>query len=285
MYKIDIIIVNYNNFHDTIECLKSLENNEYKDYRVIIVDNASQNESVEKLEQYIYGKDNMTVIALEENIGFAGGNNVAIGKSIEDKIDAVLLLNNDTEVEPDFLVKLVEGWNANTLRAPLIYNFYNKKEVWYAAGKFNKKKCIAENGNYKEYSKVSFISGCCALIPINVIKNIGLLKEEYFMYCEDAEYSLRCEKYGIEMEYIPDSIIYHKDGGSSGGDRSKLSIYYNNRNRFYLLDEYKLGKFAYAYTYITRMCRLLVSLFVKSNDRVIKDAYKDYKKGVRGKVK
>lgn len=281
--QIDIILINYNNYVDTIDCIKSLDGVVYPHKRIIIVDNNSTNESVRELQKAVNGRKDIVLIALDKNLGFAGGNNIGIKRALENGVENILLLNNDTEVEPDFLQKLTKDWNKESVRTPRINYFYDKKTVWYAAGNFNTNKCKVENGEPDHNARVSFASGCCMLFSKKIIDRIGLMREDYFMYCEDVEYSLRMTKFGVPIEYIADSVIYHKVGKSSGGVKSKASIYYNNRNRFYLIKEYRLGTIAVLYTFVTRMLRLIRAAILHNNDAVIIRAYADYRHGIKGK--
>ncbi len=103
------------------------------------------------------------------------------------------------------------------------------------------------------------------------------------MYYEDVEYSLRAVSKGIHIVYIPSSVIYHKVGKSSGGETSAFSIYYTNRNRFYLIQEYHLGIVCIVYTFCTRMLRVLTAGIRKSNDRIIIEAYRDFRNHKKGR--
>lgn len=195
-----------------------------------------------------------------------------------------MLLNNDTEVTEDFLSNLLYNWDGKTVRAPRINYFDDKISVWYAAGNFNKLKGIVKNGYPDKNSFVNFASGCCMLLPKEVFEKVGFLDEIFFMYYEDADYCLRIIKAGIKIEYIANAVIYHKCGKSSGGEKSILSIYYCNRNRFYIIKKYKLGLICILYTFLTRIARLVAVPFTKNNDIAILDAWKDFKKGAMGKT-
>ncbi|MDD7255908.1 glycosyltransferase family 2 protein [Bullifex porci] len=281
--RIDIIIVNYNGFLYTQECVNSLLKINYSNYRIVIVDNYSTDNSYTLLVS-AYGRcGNIDIIRTPDNLGFAGGNNFGIKYAISKGAEFFLLLNNDTEVDPEFLNKMVCRIDDLTIISPIIYYYDYPSDVWYGAGHFNRMKCISENGDYTKESFVNFATGCCELIPKSVIDKVGFMAEEYFMYYEDADYSLRAISNGIRILFTPEAKVYHKVGKSSGGEQSKFSIYYNNRNRLYLIKSHHFGIICSIYTYVTRIIRLLLSILKNNNDYIILRAYSDYKKGKMGK--
>lgn len=139
--KVSIILVNYNTTNDAIECIKSLSYIDYRNYEVIIVDNASRATEVDKLKKNIKNNDKCKLILSNENNGFAGGNNIGIKYALDNEADYVLLLNCDTEVKEDFLSKLiyeVENDNENVGIAEGKINYYNSKNlIWFAGGQID----------------------------------------------------------------------------------------------------------------------------------------------------
>uniref|UniRef100_UPI00260C60D3 glycosyltransferase family 2 protein n=1 Tax=Blautia sp. TaxID=1955243 RepID=UPI00260C60D3 len=107
--KIGIILVNYNGYEDTIECVKSIKKSTYRNYKIIIVDNASPDESGNRLNDKYSNDSDIVVILNKENTGFSEGNNIGLEYIEKEQIDYILMLNNDTVVEPEFLYKLIEG--------------------------------------------------------------------------------------------------------------------------------------------------------------------------------
>ena len=235
--KVYIILLNWNNEEDTIECIQSLEEINYGNYKIIIVDNGSEIESVLKIEKQY---PEMKIIKNKENLGFAGGNNVGIKYAIEDGADYVLLLNNDTTVEKDFLKKLVEAGELNKKNGLLgsKTNYHSEpNRIWFAGGKVswmkNKGMHIGldeiDNGQYDKIKEVDYLTGCCLLIKREVIEKIGVLEEDYFLYYEDTDFSLRAKNVGYKIMYIPESKIYHKVSRSTKPGSSSY-IYYHTRN-------------------------------------------------------
>ncbi len=292
MEKVFIILINYNGMKVTTECIDSLKKMDVTryDYHVVLVDNASTDGSGIELLKAYENDDKISVICSKENAGFAGGNNVGIKYAYELGADFVCMLNNDTEVKEDFLNTYMDCFLKDSdnnkkplMLAPKINFFWNKDESWYAEGFIDKNKAIVGNGEGLTHKKVDFASGCCVLFNKKVTDKIGLMAEDYFMYCEDMDYSLRATGAGIDIYYTPDTVIYHKVGKTSGGEKSKVSIYYNNRNRLYLLKDYDFSLRAKLYTHITRFARYVSSFVNGSEDRIIKEAYRDFKKGIKGK--
>lgn len=268
MKKVSIILVNYNGYFDTVECIKSLKNIAYDNYEIIIVDNGSTDDYLKLKKTYM--QDNVIVINSGSNLGFSGGNNIGIKYAIENKTDYILLLNNDTEVEPDFLNYMVNDCmdsNDNVVVTNKIMYMREKNKIWYGGGKFNSitSRTIAYGINQedcKEYNmpmKVSFASGCCLLIPVGIIESIGLMSEDFFLYCEDTEYCLRIQRAGYEILYEPNSKIYHKVNASTS-KITGIQTYYLVRNKMYIVKKYIKSQYkfiAYFYTLSETLKRVL----------------------------
>lgn len=239
--KVSIILINYNGDNDTVACVNSLRKLNYENYEIIVVDNASRTQ--EELEQKL--PDEVIYIKSGKNLGFSGGNNLGVEYAIKHEADYILLLNNDTVVEPDFVEKLVAGADrhddAGILTGKIVY--YNKPDyLWYAGGYMNLDKARIHHYHIREKDfndtndkAVTFATGCLMMMPRIVIEKFGFLDDVFFMYSEDAEYCARILKNGYKIWYIPTAKIYHKVSASSGGAGSKLSQYYRSRNEMYLV--------------------------------------------------
>ncbi len=243
-----IILVNWNGYAFTADCLESLRRVEFPDFKVILVDNASQNEEAKKLKAEFPEID---VLENNTNLGFAGGNNVGIRKALEDGYSHVMLLNNDTVVEPAFLGEMIQRFqNSPQLGVvqPLILFLHDRKKIWSAGGKWNQLLCRAITRGDRRYkdeyratnSELDWATGCCMLISRNAILDTGLLNEGYFAYFEDVEWSLRFRAKGFTIELAADAEIYHEAGASSKkkhseGTLSATVFYYHVRNQIYLI--------------------------------------------------
>jgi hypothetical protein len=182
--RISIIILNYKGFKDTIECLKSLKKISYSNFDILIVDNASPNESVEKIREF---DKNIKLIEVKENNGFAAGCNIGFKKVFQQAADYALLLNPDTFVEKDFLEKLVEkaqnppqGKKIGSLAPRMFYA--DKKTIYFNGGIVNKTLTGAmpkDHGKLKTQVKLEkkpfltdYITGTCILIPKSVYEKV-----------------------------------------------------------------------------------------------------------------
>ncbi len=243
-----IILVNWNGFEFTAACLDSLRKVDYPDFRVILVDNASQNQEGERLKKVFPEID---LIGNSENLGFAGGNNAGIRKALEQGFSYVMLLNNDTIVEPDFLGQMMRKFSQNSrlgVIQPLICFLHDRTQIWSAGGKWNRFLGRAITLGDREYvdkfnltnENLDWATGCCMLITREALLKTGLLNESYFAYFEDVEWSLRFRKKGFEIALAAEAKIYHEAGASSKKKRSEGMLsprvfYYHVRNQFFLL--------------------------------------------------
>jgi GT2 family glycosyltransferase len=247
-----IILVNWNGLEYTEACLKSLRLIDYPNFKIVVVDNASTNQEGKKL------KDSFPEIELiqnSKNLGFAGGNNVGIRWALEHGFSHVCLLNNDTQVAPNFLEEMVlkfrQGKSLGVVQ-PMILFLHQPKEIWSAGGKWNSKLARAITlgdreplVNYRVKStQIDWATGCCMMVSREALLKSGLLNEQYFIYFEDVEWSLRIKNQGFGIELTPTAIIYHEAGAASKkshaeGVLSPKVFYYHVRNQFLLLRQHK----------------------------------------------
>ena len=244
-----IIIVNYNGFEDTMECISNLKKITYSNYKIFVIDNASS--KIPGLETEAYIKQNSEYIRLETNVGFSGGNNVGIQKALEEQFDFILLLNNDTIVSEDFLNILIDKFDSKEkigLVTCMTYYYSDPTKPWYCGGEFNFETGLCrhytaqENGNRKSDEDVTFESGCLMLVRQYTIREVGLMSEDYFLYCEDTDYCARLLNAGFRILYTPQVYIYHKVSASTG-NKSPLNQYYYVRNSLYVIHQYARNKF------------------------------------------
>jgi GT2 family glycosyltransferase len=292
MDHISIVIVHYNTDKETKECLESLEatktNQNFK-YDVILLDNASKNPL--KLKK---NYRNVELIRSDSNLGFTGGNNLAVKYALDKhNSDFVLLLNNDTIVDHDFLKNLYKCIKVHPkagLITPKIYfeknyEFYKAdypikdrgNVLWYAGGSMDWKHLAASHrgvdevdyGQFNEVSKVDFATGCCLLITREIIETVGLLNDDLFLYSEDVDYSLRVKQAGYDLLYCPESLVWHKNAGSSGGSGSSVQLYYQTRNRLWIARNH--GDYRAKYIAL----RLILRIIIGGSD-VEKEALRDF---------
>lgn len=248
--KVGIVLVNYNTFDDTIECVRSLNNIVYDNKVIVIVDNCSTDNSFMKLKES--NSDDFTLVKNSENNGWSGGNNVGIRECLKMNCEYILLLNNDTVVEANFLNLLVDYYQSNNnvgIVAPKIMYDEDRNKIWYVGGFINWHKFLAWNkgnkeidrGQYNEIVETEYITGCAMLINKKIIEQCGMLPEEYFMYMEDVDYSIRVLSKGYKLIVLPESIIYHKVSASTGGEDSAFTIKWMTRNRWLFFNKYSIN--------------------------------------------
>lgn len=283
--EIAIILVNYNGEQLTLDCIKSI-NKGTKIPDIVLVDNASEKFDKSKFEMY----QNVIVIQNKKNLGFSGGNNIGIQYALKNGYKFIGILNNDTIIDENMIDILLNKVDYNTLVTPKMY-YYNQSDIlWYAGGYINYFKGEAfhigmgekDYGQYDSERLVEFATGCCWLACRDVFEKMSGLSEEYFMYCEDTDFCLRCKREGIRIRFVPSAKLWHKVGASSEGE-SVLTTYYRNRNRLYLIKKHKLGVIPYYFTLLSRLLKYFSSFILHNNNYVIKQAYFDYKYGKMGK--
>lgn len=283
--KISVILVNFNGFADTVECIQSIQKSAIP-VQVVVVDNASLENEASKISALF---PDVKVFRQENNLGFAGGNNIGIQWAIDQKFDYITLLNNDTIIDSNLFLHLLKNTNQNTISAPFMYYYSIPKELWYSGGIINR-----WTGNPKHFhtqqktqKRITFITGCCLFLHRNIFERIGLLDESYFMYHEDTDFCLKAIKNNIELTVIPEAKIWHKVGKSSGGDESAFCIYYMTRNRLHCLKKHKsyFAKTAYAFSLLSRFVRMSILLLKGKHEwQAFLHGIRDFHKGIMGKT-
>ncbi|RZK36448.1 MAG: glycosyltransferase family 2 protein [Pedobacter sp.] len=249
---IAIIILNWNTPAHTISCVSSITNHcDESEYDIIIADNGSTDNSLSILKKQF---PNHIFIDNKTNLGFAEGNNTALRYSIENGYTYSLLLNNDTEVDENFLSPLLTHLEKNPETVavqPAIYYLYHKNKLWNGGSYFNNLLGLTYSNNkasrqsLKFPEKVEWLTGCCFLVRNEALKKVGLFTSKFFLYYEDVDLSFRLRKTAGQLDYLPTSKIYHEAGVSgkqkvknSEGELSPIIHYYVNRNKLWFLRRY-----------------------------------------------
>ena len=248
-----VVLVNWNSFEFTHQCLQSLEQCNTSVFDIIVVDNGSKDGSGEQLKEQ---HPEIILIESDSNLGFAGGNNLGIEYAIEHSYKYVMLLNNDTFVEPDFLDVLVGYMDENPdvgIIQPKIYCDHDRSLLWnggsyfsavlglpYTKGYLSKDKPV-----YNKVKEVDWVTGCGFFTRTEILKRTGILEEKFFIYFEDVDLSFRIKKEGHRLIYHPESVIYHIAGMSNKSKVKKADGYVNpivhyqiQRNRIWFLKRY-----------------------------------------------
>lgn len=271
--KVTIIILNWNGFDVTRECLESLlkiENN----IKIIIVDNGSVDDSINRLST-IFNDSRIDFLPLKQNLGFTGGNNKGILYAKEKyESDYFLLLNNDTIVENDFLDKMILPFYEDDkcyAVVPKIFFFDNPDKIWFAGGSISRLTGIVKhfglnNKDSKEYNELKstgFMNGCCALISKTAIEEIGILDNRFFANSEDADYSIRILDSGHKIKYQPEAVIYHKVNHSFKANKGKWLAFYLAARGIVLLQNKHLPSWKLPFFYVVFFIRWIFYLTLK----------------------
>ena len=274
-----IIILNWHGANDTLACLESLSKAE-GEFVVYVVDNGSTDDSVARIQSWIdeHADIDVCLVPLDKNYGFARGNNKGLEIARKKTPDSYLLLNNDTEVRPDSLVRLeafAKKHPEYRVLTPKINFYYDKQKVWNCGGKlsFGFRKyhyAGAPNSAVREieYIPISFITGCALFFYPELLDEQGhLLTERFFFGEEDFEFSLRMEEQGIQMACVLDSLIFHKVGASSDKMLMSGKVYLNYLNRFIDIRIHKSPLFYYVWSFVN--VPLCLKHFFRSTHSVI----------------
>ena len=249
------VIVNWNGKKDTDVCLASLARADTRNvkFHVLVVDNGSSDDSVQYLQKkYPW----VTVLPTGANLGFTGGNNVGIKYALSHGADFIWLLNNDTFVDKAVL-SMVDQFDDPKVgicgskiyfapRHEFHADRYTENErgrvFWYAGGLVDWQNMYAshrgvdevDHGQYDKTIETPFITGCSMMIRRRVFERVGLLDDRYYLYLEDLDFCLRARQAGFTLLYVPTSVLWHINAGSSARPGNPLHEYYITRNRLLL---------------------------------------------------
>lgn len=223
MSSIAIIILNWNGVNDTLLCLNSLLKQSYKDFKIVVVDNGSTDNSKKLLEEYQKkNPEKINLIYNPKNFGFAGGVNTGIEWALNDNFEYVALFNNDAEADKDWLKQLVEAVKPREIGISTGLLLHGDGKTidstgdWYTTWGLpfprnrNDKTVNAPSGGY-----VFSASGGASLYKTSLLKEIGMFDEDLFAYYEDTDISFRTQLAGYKIIYNPKAIAYHKQGATS----------------------------------------------------------------------
>ncbi len=240
--KVAIILVNLNQEQHTRECIESLRKITYPNAEVILVDNGSADGSGDRLRAAF---PTVRYCRSETNLGFPGGNNIGIRLALQRGADYIMLLNNDTIVDPGFVEPLIAYAESHPdigFQSCKIYLSSKPACFWYAGGCLNLDRALSwhrgmleeDRGQYDEIQETDFATGCMMIARRSVIERIGLLDEHLFAYFEDADWCLRAGAQGHPSIYNPSAKIWHKVSVTNKID-SPFYLYFTMRNKIIFL--------------------------------------------------
>ena len=295
--KVYIIILNYNGSDDSINCIESIQNSIYKNYKIILVDNNSDDDSITKIVNYLNSSnlkydflnqscvdsdennsDNIIIIKTSKNLGYAFGNNIGIKYALQnDDCDYLWILNNDNIIRENSLLKLIENSNNKTVYGSKVLKYKNPELIDSIGGVLNPY-LLTSGHNFsntldsKSAKKVDFldyIHGTSIFFHKDIINSIGYFDETYFMYYEDVEFSLRAKKNGYKLQINQNSVVYHNIDYKKykNKDLNLLKNVYSVTNRLRLGRKYFKNRIMFVYIGV------LLSFFKRIITFRFKEAY------------
>ncbi|NCI48047.1 glycosyltransferase family 2 protein [Sediminibacterium soli] len=257
--RVAVILVNWNSFDVTNDCILSLKQCSGPAFTAIVVDNGSIDGSADRLAK---SHPDIVLLRSEKNLGFTGGNNLGFAYSLANGFSFSMMLNNDTFVAPDFIQHLVNYMDAHPeagIIQPRIHFNHNRNLLWNGGSYYNRWLgyfyTSGENklpaSKHLVIKQVDWITGCAFFVRNDILRKTGLLADNMFIYSEDVDLSLRIRSLGYKLVYHPDSIVYHIAGMSNKskvkgkeGVVNPIVHYLNQRNRIWVLKKYTPWYFA-----------------------------------------
>lgn len=244
-----VIILNFNGIEDTLECLDSLRGQTCKDFAVQVIDNGSY---ADDLRRVTSGFPEVEVLALPNNLGWAGGNNIGMRQAIDRGFGYVCLLNNDTVLDPTAIAELLTA--AVALGGPCLLHpaiaFFSDPTKWQLDPQPSAPSAIATRNLEAAGGIVElhWAYGACLLLPTSVLRSVGLFDERFFLQLEETDYFQRAKALGIRSFCARRARILHKESVSFGGRITSVKTYYQVRNSFLLAEKHARSLSGYVST-------------------------------------
>ncbi len=235
-----VIVLSWNRVADTLDCVASVARQTYPNFKTIVVDNGSTDGSVAAIRAAF---PNTTLLANPTNLGFGEGNNVGLRYALAQGVDHVLLLNNDTVVDPaliDELVKVIESDSRIGATGAKILYQASPGRLWSAGGVINFTEGVArlrgyrqlDRGQFDRVEEVDCVPACAMLICRQALEQVGLFDPVFSpAYLEDSDWCMRARRGGYRIVYVPSAKVWHKVSMSGGGEynlRERYLIGYNS---------------------------------------------------------
>lgn len=233
---VSIISINYNSTEQTKDLLQSLRKVNYRPLEIICVDNGSPNRDIEEI---VDDFPEVRFIMNPENLGFAGGNNLAIKEA---RGEYLFFVNNDAELTPDCIPPLIDTFRRHPDAGAISpkFHYHNQPGVIEYAGYSpisaltGRNETIGANeqdtGQYDRLSTTHYTHGGGMMVPKKIVDEVGPMPEDYFLYYEEFDWCEKIKKAGYKIYYQPQALVKHKVSASIG-QNSTLKTYYMTRNR------------------------------------------------------
>ena len=234
--KVLIITINWRQPHTTLECVATLQSLTYPNKEILVIDNGSNDNSVSILQKET---TNFTLLCNPDNVGFAAGVNIGLDYAKKHHFPYALIINNDAFPAPEMLTQLIKATNPDiALLTPLIFYEHQPQTIWYGGGRQDPQ-LLELRGRQQgqpiqktriESHDVDYVLGACLLINLAIVPTVGLMNEQYFMYYEDLDWSIRCRVAGYRLHLSSNAHLYHRVAKSSGGEDSPVRRYHLARS-------------------------------------------------------
>ncbi|MGQ9491462.1 MAG: glycosyltransferase family 2 protein [Anaerolineae bacterium] len=242
-----VVVVTWNQCRTTIECLESLMQMVYPNFRIVVVDNGSTDGTAEAISNQC---PDIEVIANERNLGYPGGCNVGIRYALSQGAEYVFAINNDVFVAPTILDELLHEAAPDVgILAPKIYFAHDPQRIWSVGGcqcpLTLEMKCRGDGeldqGQWNTVLERDYLIGCAHLFSRLFLQEVGLLDAGYFMYYDDLDICIRARRAGYRLLMVPKAHMWHKVATSSGGVDTPMERYYMARGNVRFLRKYVRG--------------------------------------------
>jgi GT2 family glycosyltransferase len=242
---VTVVILNTNRRNDTLECLQSLSNSTYPNLSIIVLDNASDDGSVEAIQTLF---PEVQLVSLTENKGYAGNNNVGVELAIQGGAEWIYVLNEDTLQAHDCIALLVQAGESDPqvgIVGPMVYHHDEPRVIQSAGGlmdshwrSWHSGQNQDDQGQFSQVRSVQWISGCALMIRRETVEQIGLIDERFFYYQEEIEWCLRARQAGWKILHVPQARLWHKGVQREYNPPANVT-YYKIRNGFLLAKKHK----------------------------------------------
>ncbi len=295
-HAVTIVVLTYNRWQDTRECLASIYASDACDSNVIVVDNGSTDNTLKMLPREF---PNVTLICNSDNAGYAEGNNIGIRAALEQNAEFALVLNNDVVVAKTWLTPLLDAMQKDVraaLAGPLVLHADEPRIIQSAGGvlpaswhAFHRAANEAFVGQFTQVEQVDWLSGCTILARSRAVREFGLLDAAFYMYGEDVDWCVRARKAGYHVLFVPESNVWHK-GVQRNYTPPPHVTYYSARNELQLIRQHRGGTGALVRA-LLRDARTLTSWSLRPRWRAqrahrdaLARALRDFFRGARGRV-
>lgn len=237
-----VVTVTYNSAMVLPDFIRSVQQQSYIDYELLFVDNNSTDNSCSLV--IAENDPRFKLIRNTENLGFTKGCNQGIAHAMSTGSPLVLLINNDTVFPPDLFAKLVNASQDYPAVAPKMLYYSPANQIWTAGGRFLRYNGFrsahtglneTDLGQYETPGNIAFTPMCCTLIRTDVFRQIGLLDEAIFAYCEDTDFCIRLAQAHLPLRYIPQAVVHHKVSSLTGGTKSDFYVKHAAFGKAYVL--------------------------------------------------